>query len=203
MDIKKILPLFSYIFHPIFISVYATLFYFLVSVENINVKIFYLTLIQVCILTVLLPLSLYFLLLSLGYIKSFTEASIKERKFPIAIQTVLLLILLKYCSFLELYPALFLFFIGGILSALIALLLAIFKFKASLHMIGICSLVSFIYFVVSKQELVYTNTLAMTVIFIGLVGSSRLYMKSHTNIELAVGCFIGIVTQIIAIQFWL
>ena len=64
--LKKVLPLFSYIYHPIFISIYGTLFYFLVSpsYEYIPLNKVYLILIQVAILTLLLPLSLYFLFVS-------------------------------------------------------------------------------------------------------------------------------------------
>ena len=203
MDIKKILPVFSYIFHPIFISIYGTFFYFLITNQYVDPKMFYLTLIQVSILTVLLPLSLFFFLVSMGFVKSFTEASIKERQFPITIQAILLLVLLKYCSFLDLYPSLMFYFVGGILSALIALIATLFKFKISLHMIGITSLSCFIYFVITSQELVFTNTLALLIICVGLVASSRLYMKSHTNTELLVGTIVGIISQIITAQFWL
>lgn len=112
MKIKQFLPVFSYIFHPIFISLYGTLFYFLMVPHYGTENMIYLTLIQVSILTLFLPLALYFLLVSLGHISSFTEASIKERKFPVFIQAILLFSLI-YLNKFQFSSDLFYFFIGG------------------------------------------------------------------------------------------
>ena len=96
MDLKKILPVFSYIFHPIFVSLYGTLFYFLIANSFFYNSQIIVTLVQVTILTLLLPLSMYFLFRSLGVVTSFTEASISERKMPIAVQGILLFVLIKF-----------------------------------------------------------------------------------------------------------
>lgn len=203
--LKKVLPIFSYIYHPIFISIYGTLFYFLVSpsYDYIPLNRVYLILIQVIILTLLLPLSLYFLLVSLGIISSFTEASLKERRIPLAIQAFLLFFLLKFSVSLDELPELYYFFLGGFLSSVIALTLVLLKFKASLHMIGISSLAVFIFGLAALYELPLVNSVALSIICIGLVASSRLYMKSHTNIELLVGLLIGIISQVSLWYFWL
>lgn len=203
--LKKTLPLFSYIYHPIFISIYGTFFYFLVlpTYQYIPLNSIYLILIQVTILTLLLPLSLYFLFVSLGVISSFTEASLKERRIPIAIQALLLFFLLKFSVSLDELPELYYFFLGGFLSSLIALLSVLLKFKASLHMIGISSLATFVYALATLYELPLVNSVAVSILCIGLVASSRLYMKSHTNIELLVGLLIGIFSQVSLWYFWL
>lgn len=203
--LKKILPLFSYIYHPIFISIYGTLFYFLVSpsYDYIPLNRVYLILIQVAILTLLLPLSLYFLFVSIGVISSFTEASLKERRIPLTIQALLLFFLLKFSVSLDELPELYYFFLGGFLSSVLALMSVLLKFKASLHMIGISSLATFIFGLAALYELPLVNSVALSIICIGLVASSRLYMKSHTNIELLVGLLIGVISQIILWPFWL
>lgn len=203
--LKKTLPVFSYIYHPIFISIYGTLFYFLVSpsYEFIPLNRVYLILIQVAILTLLLPLSLYFLFVSLGIISSFTEASIKERRVPITIQAFLLFFLLKFSISLEELPELYYFFLGGFLSSVMALICVLMKFKASLHMIGISSLATFIFGLATLFELPLVNSVALSIVCVGLVASSRLYMKSHTNIELLVGLLIGIFSQVVLWYFWL
>jgi hypothetical protein len=203
--LKKTLPVFSYIYHPIFISIYGTLFYFLVSpsYEFIPLNRVYLILIQVAILTLLLPLSLYFLFVSLGIISSFTEASIKERRVPITIQAFLLFFLLKFSVSLEELPELYYFFLGGFLSSVMALICVLMKFKASLHMIGISSLATFIFGLATLFELPLVNSVALSIVCVGLVASSRLYMKSHTNIELLVGLLIGIFSQVVLWYFWL
>ena len=109
MDAKKLLPVFSYIFHPIFISLYGTLFFFSIAKNFYYAPQIYVTLLQVVIITLLLPLSMYFLFRFLGMLQSFTEASLKERRMPIAIQALLLLLLIKYSILLSI--ALFYFYI--------------------------------------------------------------------------------------------
>ena len=204
MKLAKVLPAFSYIFHPIFVSLYGTLFYFLID-QNFTYELttIYLTLIQVSILTVFLPLALFFLLISVGIVKSFTEATIKERRLPIAIQALLLFILLKFSVSLDYIPELYFYFLGGLISALLALVATLIKHKASLHMIGISALTTFIYFLCVHLELAFVNTLALSIVCMGLVGSSRLYMKSHTPLELVTGSVIGIVPQLLLWYIWL
>jgi len=204
MKLVKVLPAFSYIFHPIFVSLYGTLFYFLID-QNFTYELttIYLTLIQVSILTVFLPLALFFLLISVGIVKSFTEATIKERRLPIAIQALLLFILLKFSVSLDYIPELYFYFLGGLISALLALVSTLIKHKASLHMIGISALTTFIYFLCVHFELPFVNTLALSIVCMGLVGSSRLYMKSHTPLELVTGIIIGIAPQLVLWYVWL
>ncbi|HRZ31251.1 MAG TPA: hypothetical protein P5188_02985, partial [Flavobacterium sp.] len=61
---KKILPIFSYLFHPLFISVYASLLYFILFRDFYVLQEMYLFMIQIVIITVLIPISLFYLLLS-------------------------------------------------------------------------------------------------------------------------------------------
>lgn len=203
MKIRQFLPFFSYIFHPIFISLYGTLFYFLITPTNLYKNQVYLTIIQVSILTLLLPLALYFLMISLGYINSFTEATIKERRIPIFIQILLFFTLIKFSISLDYLPELYFFFAGGFISAILALLSVLLKYKASLHMIGICSLAAFVYAINLHYQLPYINSVAFFIVCIGLVASSRLHMNSHTFNELLVGGFIGTLPQVVLWYFWL
>lgn len=203
MDLKKILPFFSYVYHPIFISLYGTIFYFLVSQMYVYTTAFYMILLQVGILTLLLPLSLYYLFFSIGLVKSFTEASLKERKIPIMIQAVLLFILIRFSTSFDNLPELYYFFLGGFLSSLLAFIAIILKFKASLHMIAVCSLATFIYATSLHLQLPLNNSVAFMIVSVGFVASSRLYMKSHTPIELFIGSCIGILSQVAFWHFWL
>ena len=148
-------------------------------------------------------ISLYFLLLSLGFVRSFTEADLKERKIPVIIQAVLLFVLLKFSASFTLLPELYYFFVGGFFSTLLAFIAVTLKFKASLHMIGICSLTTFIYALCWHLEMPFFNSIAFMIVSCGFVGASRLYMKSHTPIELLVGSCIGIFSQMAFWYFWL
>ena len=203
MDLKKILPVFSYIFHPIFVSIYGALFYFLVTRSFFYDSQIYVTLIQVVILTLLLPLSIYFLFRSLGVVSSFTEATLKERQMPIAVQAILLLVLLKFSISKEITTELFYFFLGGLISSILVLASVILKFKASLHMIGISALTAFVYGLSSYYQLPFVNLFAFCIVCMGLVASSRLYMKAHTYPELLVGIVIGLTPQLFLYRYWL
>ena len=203
MDLKKILPAFSYIFHPIFVSIYGALFYFLVTRSFFYDSQIYVTLIQVVILTLLLPLSIYFLFRSLGVVSSFTEATLKERQMPIAVQAILLLVLLKFSISKEITTELFYFFLGGLISSILVLASVILKFKASLHMIGISALTAFVYGLSSYYQLPFVNLFAFCIVCMGLVASSRLYMKAHTYPELLVGIIIGLTPQLFLYRYWL
>jgi hypothetical protein len=203
MDFKKCLPVFSYIFHPIFSSIYGTLFFFVIAKNYFNNPQIYITLIQVTILTVLMPLSMYFLFRSLGLLSSFTEASIAERRMPIAIQAILLFVLIKYSISKEMFTELYYFFLGGLLSTLVVLSAVLLKFKASLHMIGISALTAFIYGLSVYYQLPFTYLIGICIICMGFVASSRLYKKAHTPIELIAGIFIGMVPQLLLFKYWL
>ncbi len=203
MDLKKILPVFSYIFHPIFISIYGALLYFIITRNFFYEAQIYVTLIQVVILTLLLPLSMYFLFRSLGITSSFTEATLKERRMPIATQALLLLVLLKFSISREVTSELFFFFLGGLISAVLVLASVILKFKASLHMIGISALTAFVYGLNLYYQLPFVNLFAFCIICMGLVASSRLYMKAHTYLELVVGISIGLLPQVLLFKYWL
>ena len=203
MDLKKILPVFSYIFHPIFVSLYGTLFFFLIANSFFYNSQIIVTLIQVTILTLLLPLSMYFLFRSLGVVSSFTEASISERKMPIAVQAILLFILIKFSVSRDTVAELYFFFLGGFLSSVIVLASVILKFKASLHMIGISALTCFIFGLCMYYQLPFINLVAFCFVSIGLVASSRLYMKAHTYPELIAGIIIGAGPQLFLYQYWL
>ncbi|WP_339838668.1 hypothetical protein [uncultured Flavobacterium sp.] len=202
MDLKKILPSFSYIFHPIFVTFYGVLLYIWLSDLGLNALSLVL-LIQVVILTMLLPLSIYYLLKATGYIKSFTEATINERKFPILLQALFLLLLIKFSGFIEDLPAIYFFLLGGLTSSIIAFILTFINFKVSLHMIGVNSLLAFTVSLYVYLNVPIIPVVALMILIVGSVASSRLYMKSHNYIELLTGSMIGLLSQIILWQFYL
>ena len=199
---KKFLAFFSYIFHPIFIPVYATLFYFFITNNFFYKHEIYLTFIQVLILTILLPLSLFYLLRSLGFLKS-KMLDPKERKLPLAIYSLLLLTLIKYSLSIVIIPELYYYFLGMLISAALALMLLILGHKASLHMIAISTLILFIISISAYYHIRFLNLIAFFVVCSGLVASSRLHAKAHTMGEIALGVLIGVIPQVGLWFIWL
>ncbi|WP_339887417.1 hypothetical protein [uncultured Flavobacterium sp.] len=160
-------------------------------------------LIQVVILTMLLPLSIYYLLKATGYINSFTEATIHERKIPILLQALFLFLLIKFSGFIEDLPAIYFFLIGGLIASIIAFVLTFINFKVSLHMIGVSSLLAFIISLYVYLNVPIIPLIALMILFVGSVASSRLYMKSHNYLELFAGSMIGLLSQLFLWQFYL
>lgn len=195
MKTKYILVPFSFVFHPIFVSIYGSLLYFFFTGNTNPTVNLYITFLQIVILTVILPLCFYLLLRILNVVSTFTEATIEERKIPIFIQLFLLYVLIKHAAVHQNYPELYNFFVGGFISSFIVLLSVMFRFKASLHMIGVTSLAVFTILFTSYLNINAIYTIVCLLLCVGFVASSRLFMKAHTPIELIAGILIGIIPQ--------
>ena len=200
---KKILPLFSYLLHPLFIPLYGTLVY-LFCVENSfeNVQK-YLMLIQIVLITILIPMLFLYLLKIIGKVDSIMVSDISQRKMPLMIQFFLMALLILKSITIERVPELFFFFFGGMFSTFIAILLLFLRSKASIHMIGIGSLTVFVIGISIHN---YNNMLvpiSLLILLNGVVASSRLAMKAHTVKELLIGFLLGWIPQLLLFYFWL
>lgn len=199
---KKILPLFSYVFHPLFVPVYATLFYLFSNNSYFVSKEKYFVLLQVVISTILLPTIIFLGLRSAGKISSAMAPLISERKIPLVLQCFLIIFLVRTTITIERYAELHFFFLGALLSTLIALVLLFANMKVSLHMIGISALTFF----VLGLNLHFQTQNMVAILFLtlmnGFIASSRLEMNAHTAKELILGFLIGSVPQVLLLYLW-
>lgn len=204
MDLKKILPFFSYLFHPLFVSVYAALFYFFVTKDFFYPYEIFLILFQIAILTVFLPISMYFLLKSLGLARSSIMLhEKKERRLPLAFQAMFYLVLIEHSFSTVVVPELYYFFLGALISTLLTLVLIVLHFKASIHMIAITGMTLFIMAISIHYGIPFVSLVAFFIVMTGVVASSRLHMQAHTMRELLVGIIVGALPQIALWYFWL
>jgi len=201
--LKKVLPLFSYIFHPIFIPVFGTLFYLSLNENYLIPAQQYLILIQISILTVFIPLCFFFLLKTLGKADSVMLSDLSQRKIPLVIQAALLFILTAKSITEDTLPELHYFFVGGLISSLLALVLLFARIKASLHMIGIAALTAFVVGLSMHNQANAIYIIAALALANGLIAASRLEMQAHTGKELLIGFFAGLLPQVILWYFWL
>lgn len=200
---KKILPFFSYLFHPIFIPVMATLFYlFFYDSYFVNQEKYFIVL-QILIITVFLPILFFFLLRATGKVDSVMVSEVSQRKIPLVIQCFLIILLLRKSIPLARYPELHFFFLGVLLSTLQALGFLFFKIKASLHMVGISALTVFVIGLSIHNQIYAINWIAFLILMNGFVASSRLEMKAHTTTELIIGFLLGSIPQLLLFYFWL
>jgi len=180
----------------------AVVFYFSKSPRFLPKELIYSKLISLSILTVVLPLLIYYLLKTLGKARTIYLESSKERILPLALNAVILLVLI-----FRVFPAsqiieLHFFFLAVLMSTLSCLILAILDFKSSIHLIAITGVFTFFLLISINYSININGTLALMCILIGAVATSRLYLKAHTVLELIVGSFLGVIPQIIMVNYW-
>ena len=201
---KSILKSYSYIFHPLFVSVYTSLYFFGNKSGFYNSKAILFFISQIFILTVLIPIAIFYLLKFIKVLNTdIMVNNVKQRRLPLAIQCI-------YFYFIAFYTfkpipdtELKYFFIGALISSLLALLASLFKQKISLHMIGITGMCSFIIALSYKLSNPNVLFICLLIMICGTVASSRLAMKAHTNSELFWGTVVGIFGQVVTLYFWL
>jgi hypothetical protein len=201
--LKKLLPIFSYLFHPIFVPVMASFFYLFLSETPFAPKEKYLILFQVTVIMVLIPTLLFLTLRSIGKIDTIMVYEIAQRKIPLVVQCFLILLLVRKNITLDRYPSLHFFFLGALLSTLVALLLLFVNTKASLHMMGISALTVFVIGLSMHSHTQNTYLISFLILINGFVASSRLEMKAHTVKELIIGFVTGTVPQLLLLYLWL
>ncbi|HEU0125968.1 MAG TPA: hypothetical protein VFQ56_06665 [Flavobacterium sp.] len=200
---KKILPLFSYILHPIFIALYATMFYLFCKGNIFSTQEKYYVLLQILVINVIVPILFYLLLKSTGHVKSVMLSQTSERTIPLILQCFLYILLVKRSIVIIRYPELHFFFLGALFSAILALVFALFKIKASLHMVAICGFAIFVIGLNIHLQMHNPYWPALLILLSGIVASSRLEMNAHTSREILIGLFIGIMPQLLFLYLWL
>lgn len=200
---KKILPLFSYIFHPIFIAAMATLFYLFFNASNLmpEEKLFIFS--QVAIITVIIPILFFAILRAVGKIDSVMVVDVTQRKIPLILQCFLIILLVRKSITIDRYPELHFFFLGALLSTILALLSLFANIKASLHMMAISALTVFVIAISLHFQFQNTFIIALLILSNGLVASSRIEMNAHTNKELIIGFLLGSIPQLLLLFLWL
>ncbi|MBY0486825.1 MAG: hypothetical protein K2P85_06535 [Flavobacteriaceae bacterium] len=200
---KKVLPFFSYLFHPIFIPVLGTVFYILYSDGYYAKEQYYLLMFQVIIITFFLPLSFFYLLRTFGKVDTIMLSDASQRKIPLLMQIALTIILISKSVTIDRFPELYFFFLGAICSTVIAFTLIYAKIKASIHMIALSALSFFVIGMSVHHELNIIYSIATLFLATGIVASSRLFMKAHTMEELIIGYVAGMLPQMVLWVFWL
>lgn len=150
-----------------------------------------------------MPIAFFYLLRTFGKIENVMLSDISQRKIPLLLQIMLFAVLIEKSITIDRFPSLYFFFVGGLLSTIFAFLLLYVKFKASIHMIGISSLTVFIIGLSIHNQINTINTVTFFVLMNGIVASSRLVMKAHSDKELLVGFLSGVIPQITLLYFWL
>ncbi len=193
----------SLIFHPLIMPFIGVLFYFAKSPRFIPEPTIKAKLFSIGILTVILPILLFSLLKTINKINSIHLNTTKERIWPLILNCAIIILILNRVLTQNEIPELYYFFIGILCSTLACLILAILKFKISIHMIGSAGLFMFMIAVGIHFKININGSIAAMCIIMGGIATSRLHLKAHTSAELVIGFFVGLIPQLIMLNYWL
>lgn len=193
----------AYLFHPLLMPLFGVLLYFVITPRYIEPDLMSAKIMAIFIITVLIPIVTFFLLKNLKVVATIHLEEVKERKLPLMIQCILLLLIIK--TVFDPYDSaeMYYFFVGILFSAITTLILVFFKIKISLHQMGIAGVTMFIIALSAHFQVNLLMWIIALFIANGWVASSRLHTNSHTIPELVIGFFVGLIPQLILLNFWL
>lgn len=194
--IRWVLISFSYIFHPLFIPIYTTTLFYIISPKFFPQPQVITNLVSLILISCFLPLIVYVILFKLNKVSTIHLKSPEERIIPLTIQAFVFIIIGSIIFKDFRHVELKLFFWASGLSAFTALIFAFNNFKASLHMIALSGPVVFCVFLSIFYQINILKGLVLGTMLIALTCISRLIMKAHNLKEIIWGIIIGIVPQI-------
>ena len=200
---KLFLKAASYVFHPLLMPLLGTGLYYRVTPRYIDPQLVRVELFAISILTILIPIVIFFLLKNLRVVETIYLKEVQERKFPLMIQCLLLLLIIKLVFDPYEDVELYYFFVGILFSTFSALLMVLFKLKVSLHQMGVAGILMFLVGLSAHFKINLLITISFFLFVNGWVASSRLNNDSHTYPELGAGMLLGILPQLILFNFWL
>lgn len=193
----------SYIFHPLLMPLLGVVLYYGVTPRYIDPTIVRSELFALFIITVLVPIVVFFLLKNLRLVETIYLKEAKERKFPLMIQCILLLLIIKMVFDVYDDPELYYFIVGILFSAFSALIMVFFRVKVSLHQMGVAGILMFLVGLSAHFKINLLISISFFLFVNGWVASSRLDAKAHNYRELIMGLVIGALPQLILFNFWL
>ncbi len=193
----------SYFFHPIFLPLAGTVSYFLITPKYTTIELRSGNILPIFILTIIIPILSFFILKNIGLVSSVFLTKPEERRYPLMINLILLLMIL-----LKVIPdnytiELYFFFLGLIAATSTCLLLLLIHFKTSLHMMGVGSILMFLIALSFHFERNIIIAISFMLFASGMVATARLYLKAHSRTELLIGFLVGVMSQLLTIKFWL
>lgn len=198
-----ILKSISYVLHPLIMPLLGVIFYFSKTPRFIPKPIIYAKVFSTVLLTVFLPILVYYLLKTLNKVDSIYLKSTNERKLPLLINSVIITLVITRVFTINEVEELYYFFIGVLLSTLICFVLAVFKIKASIHMLAASGFFMFAIILSIHFQININGTIALMMILLGAIATSRLHLKAHTYTELLIGTLTGIIPQLVLLKLWL
>ena len=199
--LKVFANFFSYIFHPIFIPIYAIAFLVFVHPSyftGFSEKRKIMTVVISSVNLVFFPLLSVALLKAVGFIDSIFLRTRKDRIIPYMACGIFFFWAYTVFNKQNIYPPILSSFILGIFLAASAALIANIYFKISMHAIGVGGLIGLCIVIANSQTMLMTWPLALALLIAGIVCTARLIVSDHTQRDIYLGLALGLLAQLIA-----
>lgn len=191
----------SYIFHPIFIPLYAVWFIAYVHpsyLSGFSNGLRLRTILIVLQNAVFYPLFCVLLLKGVGFISSLFLRTQKDRIIPYIASGIFFFWTFTVYKQETYFPTILPSFMLGVFLASSGALLANIYFKISMHAIGVGGLVGLFIVITGTNTMLMTWPLSAALLIAGLVCSARLLISDHTAKDIYSGLAIGLLAQFIA-----
>lgn len=190
---RKLAQGISLIFQPLFVPIYSLVILFNANTyityavqPEIKQFIYLVTLLN----TIILPMVVFYYFYRQKIIESFHMHTAKERSLPFF--TTLVFHLSTYYLFTKVpMPNLFQNLVLGSVISVLAVLIINFKWKISIHMLGMGGIVGTIIGLVLRYQINAVELVMALVILSGVVGYARLRLNAHTPMQVYVGFVLG------------
>lgn len=114
----------------------------------------------------------------------------KDRYIPIIITFFLFVFCFYLIRRIDIPNMFYSFMLGVIISLLITFFITI-RFKISMHMVGFGGLLALIIFISFYLKVNLSFYLILLILFAGITGTARLFLKAHTQVEVYSGFVMG------------
>ena len=196
---------FSFLFHPLFIPLYATWFlvfihpfYFVGFPEGVKLWV----VLRVGYNMIFFPAVTVLLLKAVGFIQSIFLKTQRDRIIPIIASNLFYFWMYLVFRNQPEIPSILTSFVFGVFLASSFALLANIYAKVSLHAIGAGGLLGLMLVIVYTNPFVpITLALMLSTLLAGIVCTSRLIVGSHTSAEIYSGLILGILAEVLAAFF--
>lgn len=211
---------FSFVFHPVFTPLYAVFFYFKIEnyqnrILSLDNNLLYVMFSLMIIIGIVFPFISLFIMRKTRMISDFTLTQRKER-IPVLIIVILYYAMVYFMyrtwneNYLNLptpFDPLMSFLFAGLIILALATIITI-KFKISLHNIAVSGMaggflaLTSVMSPINNLEMVFQLN-AFLLIIMGVVGSSRLFLKAHSLKEVIAGMMLGFAIEyVVVINQW-
>lgn len=199
---RLICQIITYLFHPLLIPIYGTLFYFQVTPKYSPLSLQSGNILPIFILTVIIPIVSILILKNLGLIKSQLMLRSEERIYPLLVTVLLLLMVLLRVIPNHYTIELYYYFLGLVIAGTSCLMIALVGRIVSLHMAGMGSLLAFMILLSIHFEKNIVVAISLCTLCTGLVAMARLYLRAHGRASILAGLLIGLLSQVLLVRFW-